>query len=226
MAFSVTGISGSVRRPSRTSTLVRTLLAAVDLRLPDGRLYQQATLGPTSVSEGLAPKPDTHRDRSVKRLTFIEMADAAPVIFSSLTRAQTSTASEAIVRSVETADALIVATPVYRASYTGALKHLFDLVDYQALAGKPVILAATGNSHLHGLVTEHQLRPLLSFFGALTVPTAIYASAADFAEYTLTSTAVLERIDRAADEIARLIAGPPTSARLSATDRQLVTATL
>jgi FMN reductase len=154
------------------------------------------------------------------------MAESAPVIFSSLTRAQTSTASEEIVRSVETADALIVATPVYRASYTGALKHLFDLVDYQALVGKPVILAATGNGYLHGLVTEHQLRPLLSFFGALTVPTAIYASEADFVEYTLTSAAVLERIDRAADEIARLIASPPPSARLSATDRQLVTATL
>jgi FMN reductase len=182
------------------------------------------------VSEGLAsggpPKPDTHIDRSAKRLTFIEMADAAPMIFSSLTRAQTSTASEAIVRSVETADALIVATPVYRGSYTGALKHLFDLVSHQALVGKPVILAATGSSHLHGLVTEHQLRPLLSFFGALTVPAAVYASEADFAEYTLVSAAVFERIDRAADEIARLIAGPPTSARLSATDRQLVTATL
>jgi FMN reductase len=227
MAFSVTGISGSVRRPSRTSTLVRTLLATVDRRLdPDGHLYQQETLRPICVSEGLAPKPDTHRDRSIKRLTIIEMAESAPVIFSSLTRAQTSTASEAIVRSVETADALIVATPVYRASYTGALKHLFDLVDYQALVGKPVILAATGNGYLHGLVTEHQLRPLLSFFGALTVPTAIYASEADFVEYTLTSAAVLERIDRAADEIARLIASPPPSARLSATDRQLVTATL
>jgi FMN reductase len=210
---------------------VRALLAAVDRRIdPDGHLYQQPTLGATSVSEGLArgglPKPDTHIDRSAKRLTFIEMADAAPVIFSSLARAQTSTASEAIVRSVETADALIVATPVYRASYTGALKHLFDLVDYQALFGKPVILAATGNSHLHGLVTEHQLRPLLSFFGALTVPIAIYASVADFADYTLTSPAVFERIDRAADEIARLIAGPPVSARLSATDRQPIAATL
>jgi FMN reductase len=231
MALSVIGISGSVRRPSRTSTLVRTLLDAVDRRLdPGGYLRQQPTLRPTRVSEGLAsggpPKPETHIDRSTNRLTFIEMADAAPIIFSSLTRDQTSPASEAIVRSVETADVLIVATPVYRGSYTGALKHLFDLVSHQALVGKPVILAATGSSHLHGLVTEHQLRPLLSFFGALTVPAAVYASEADFAEYTLTSAAVFERIDRAADEIARLILGPPTSARLSANDRQPVAATL
>ncbi len=231
MAFSITGISGSVRRPSRTSTLVRTLLTAVDRRLePDGRLYEKLAPRPTRVGEnyasGTPAKVDSHIERSVTKLTFVEMADAASVIFSSLTRAQTSDVGEAIIRSVETADALVVATPVYRASYTGALKHLFDLVDYQALAGKPVILAATGNSNLHGLVTEHQLRPLLSFFGALTVPTAIYASEADFAEYTLTSAAVFERIDRAADEIARLIAAPPPSARQAAADRQPVAAAL
>ena len=228
MAFSVTGISGSVRRPSRTSTLVRTLLATVDRRLdPDGHLRQKAASGPTWVHEGLASKPARQTESSINRLTFIEMADAAPAIFSSLTRAQTSTASEAIIRSVETVDALIVATPVYRGSYTGAFKHLFDLVSHQALFGEPVILAATGSSYLHGLVTEHQLRPLLSFFGALTVPTAIYASEADFDEYTLTSAAVFERIDRAADEIAGLIASPlPPAAKLSATDRQPVSATL
>jgi FMN reductase len=224
MAFSITGISGSVRRPSRTSTLVRTLLATIDRRLgSDGRAYEKLAPATARVAEGYAsgtpPRPDSHIDRFAAELTFIDMADAAPVIFSSLTRAQTSNAGEAIICSVETADALIVATPVYRASYTGALKHLFDLVDYQALVGKPVILAATGSSNLHGLVTEHQLRPLLSFFGALTVPTAIYASEADFADYTLTSPTVFERIDRAADEIARLITVPPPSARQAEVER-------
>lgn len=230
MPFSVTGISGSVRRPSRTSALVRTLLTAVDRRLGPGSHLQPPKLGPTGLGAasagGGAPEQDTDAGRPERRFTFIEMADAAPLIFSSLARAQTSAAGEAVVRSVETADALIVATPVYRASYTGALKHLFDLVNHEALIGKPVILAATGGSHLHGLVTEHQLRPLLGFFSALTVPTAIYATEADFDGYSLTNAAVTDRIDRAADELARLIAGPPTSARQSATDRQLVTATL
>jgi FMN reductase len=204
MVFSVTGISGSVRRPSRTSALVSDLMAAVDRRLG----------------------PDADTGRLEHRLTSIEMVDAAPLIFSSLTRAQASTAVGAIIRSVETADALIVATPVYRASYTGALEHLFDLVSHEALIGKPVILAATGGSHLHGLVTDHQLRPLLSFFGALTVPTTIYATEADFDGYSLTSAAVTDRIDRAADELARLIAGPLASARQPSTGRQPVAAIL
>lgn len=227
MAFSVIGISGSVRRPSRTSALVSALLAAVDRRLgPDGHL-NRPMLGPTGIAAlSAGGEQDTDAGQTEPRPTFIEMVDAAPLIFSSLTRAQTSAAGEAVVRSVETADALIVGTPVYRASYTGALKHLFDLVSHEALIGKPVILAATGGSHLHGLVTEHQLRPLLSFFGALTVPTAIYATEADFEGYSLTSQAVIDRIHRAADELGRLIAGPPASARQPAIGRQPIAAAL
>jgi FMN reductase len=195
MAFSVIGLSGSVRNPSRTSALVRMTLAAIDSRLgTDGHL--------------------------------IQMAEAAPLIFSALTRADAGASAEAIIRSVESADILVVATPVYRASYTGALKHLFDLVSPEALIGKPVVLAATGGSPLHGLVTEHQLRPLLSFFGALTVPCAIYASETDFDGFSLISTPVIERIDRAADEVLRLTAGYHASAGKPASGRQPVAAPL
>jgi FMN reductase len=229
MAVSVTGISGSVRRPSRTCTLVRALLGAIEQQLESDGYMNRPRLGPTAIGAwsagGGTPEQDTEARRREARLTLVDMADAAPLIFSSLTRPQTSPAGEAIVRSVETADALIVATPVYRGSYTGALKHLFDLVSHAALVGKPVILAATGSSHIHGLVTEHELRPLLGFFGALTVPTAIYAAEADFDEFTLTSAAVFERIGHAADDLARLIAGP-AMARKSATARQPAPATL
>ena len=78
------------------------------------------------------------------------------------------------------ADALIVGSPVYKGSYTGLFKHLFDFVEPEALAGKPVILTATGGGPRHALVVEHSLRPLFGFFTALTIPTAIYASDQDF----------------------------------------------
>ena len=77
---------------------------------------------------------------------------------------------------IERADLLIVGTPVYRGSYTGAFKHVFDLVRHDRLRGTPVILTATGGSQMHGLVTEHQLRPLFGFFGALSLPTTVYAT--------------------------------------------------
>jgi FMN reductase len=186
MSLSVVGISGSVRRVSRTTGLVRAVLDAVDRRV-DGR----------------------------SRL--IELVDAAPLLFSALTRAETRAEAEQIVRAVEQADILVVGTPVYRASYTGALKHLFDLVRHEALTGAKVVLVATGGTPLHGLMTEHQLRPLLSFFGAFTAPTAIYATESDFHDDVLTSRAVFERIDRAAGEIARLCdAGTCPSSRLVA----------
>ncbi|MFT4123522.1 MAG: NAD(P)H-dependent oxidoreductase [Microbacteriaceae bacterium] len=86
------------------------------------------------------------------------------------------------VRRVESAELLVVASPVYRASYTGLFKHLFDLVGQQALAGTPVLLAATGGDDRHSLVIEHQLRPLFGFFGAATLPLGVYARDADFAE--------------------------------------------
>lgn len=88
--------------------------------------------------------------------------------------------AESALRTAETADLLIPATPVFRGSYTGMFKHFFDLVDQYALANKPVILVATGGSERHALVLEYALRPLFGFFQALTVPVAFYAPAGDF----------------------------------------------
>jgi MsuE subfamily FMN reductase len=86
---------------------------------------------------------------------------------------------------VEEADAYLVATPIYRATYTGALKNFFDLVPNDPngsdpLRGKVVGLLATGGSDHHYLVLEHQLRPLFGFFGAYTPARAIYAASKDF----------------------------------------------
>jgi len=135
----------------------------------------------------------------------IELVDAAPILFKALRSDQLDAEGRAIIDAVEAADVLVVGSPVYRASYTGALKHLFDLVDYRALTGKRVILAATGGTPLHGLMTEHQLRPLFGFFNALTLPTSIYATETDFTDYEIASPVVQERIERAVSELAQVL---------------------
>lgn len=132
----------------------------------------------------------------------IELTDAAPHLFSALTPYQLAGEAREIVETVEQADLLVVATPVYRASMSGALKHLFDLVDHRGFLGKPVVLAATGGSLLHGLVTEHQLRPLFGFLNALTLPTTVYAVESDFEDYQIATAKVRDRIERVADEAA------------------------
>ncbi|PZM09522.1 FMN reductase [Rhizobium tubonense] len=143
-------------------------------------------------------------ERFTVEADFIELVDAAPVLFKALRADQLDGAGRTIVDAVEAADILVVGSPVYRASYTGALKHLFDLVDYRALAGKRVILVATGGTPLHGLMTEHQFRPLFGFFNAITIPTAIYATESDFTGYQLASDVVSNRIDRALLELASI----------------------
>lgn len=84
-----------------------------------------------------------------------------------------------LVEKIEQADVLVVGSPVYKGSYTGLLKHLFDQVHPDALHNKPVLLAATGASHSQALVIDHQLRPLFAFFRALIIPTGIFLNAGD-----------------------------------------------
>jgi FMN reductase len=142
---------------------------------------------------------------------LFDIVDAGPDVGAYRSPAELAGGTAKIVRALERADVLVVGSPVYKGSYTGLLKHLFDLTSPQALAGKPVILTATGGSPLHGLIIEHQLRPLLSFFGAHTAPTAIYAIDSDFRDYRIVNPTVAERIERSAREVARL-AAPATPA--------------
>ena len=94
---------------------------------------------------------------------------------------------------VEQADVLVVATPVYRGSYTGLFKHFFDLIHQDALIDTPVLLAATGGSERHALVIDHQLRPLFSFFQARTLPLGVYATDKDFVDQRLRDEALMDR---------------------------------
>jgi FMN reductase len=110
---------------------------------------------------------------------LIELSEIAPRLASAVHRVQAPADVEAQVEAIRSADLLVVASPVYRASYTGLFKHLFDLVHPEALFDLPVLLAATGGSDRHALVIDHQLRPLFSFFQARTLPVGVYASEAD-----------------------------------------------
>ncbi|MGB8928959.1 MAG: NAD(P)H-dependent oxidoreductase [Pantoea agglomerans] len=114
-----------------------------------------------------------------------------------------------IIQNIIGADVLVVGVPTYQASYPGMFKHLFDMIDPHALAGKPVILAATGGTERHALMIEHQLRPLFHYFRAATVPTAIYASRSEFDQLQLSGSGLIQRIHRATDELQCLISSRP-----------------
>lgn len=125
---------------------------------------------------------------------LVELGEIGPRLAGALHRGQLPADVEAHVKAIEAADLLVVASPVYRASFTGLFKHLFDLVHHEALIDVPVLLAATGGSERHALVIDHQLRPLFSFFQARTLPIGVYASESDFDGYAISNPALSERI--------------------------------
>jgi NAD(P)H-dependent FMN reductase len=86
----------------------------------------------------------------------------------------------ATIAAIEAANALVLATPVYRGSLTGSLKNLLDLTPVPALQGKVVGLVAMGASDHHFLGAERHLRDVLAFFGAVVMPVAVYLNNRDF----------------------------------------------
>lgn len=124
---------------------------------------------------------------------MVELGQLAPLLAGAIWRSQLPEVVERKLTVVEQADILVVATPVYRGSYTGLFKHFIDFIHQDALIDKPVFLAATGGSERHALVIEHQLRPLFSFFQARTLPLGIYATDKDFVDYRLQDPALIER---------------------------------
>jgi FMN reductase len=157
----IVGVSGSLKAPSRTITLVEELVGALAEQLPvESRIIRVNELGPSFAG--------------------------------ALNRSELPAEVEEALLAV-----LVVASPVYRASFTGLFKHLFDFVDQYALVDTPVLLAATGGSERHALIIEHQFRPLFSFFQALTLPVGVYAHDSDFTDYKLTSDLLRARITKA-----------------------------
>ncbi|MBK4992278.1 FMN reductase [Pseudomonas sp. S37] len=137
---------------------------------------------------------------------IVELGEIARPLGAALSRQELPAEVEQQLRLIEDADLLLVASPVYRGSYPGHLKHLIDLLHIDALIDTPVLLAATGGSERHALVLDHQLRPLFAFMQALTLPIGVYASQSDFTDYAVTCGALQQRIRLAAERAAPLFA--------------------
>jgi FMN reductase len=80
------------------------------------------------------------------------------------------------------AGTLVLATPVYRATYNGAMKAFLDRFSTDALARTVVVLAATAASPAHFLALDTGGRAVVASLGGWTVPTVVYATGADFAD--------------------------------------------
>lgn len=177
--------------------------------MPDHRPHIVAISGSVNRPSKSRALAEAVAEAASERLDFdfhaYDIIDAGPGLGAAFGRDQLSADAVRIVEAIEGADALIAVSPVYKGSYSGLFKHLFDFVSPTALVNKPVVVGATGGGHRHGLVVEHQLRPLFGFFSALTVPTSVYASDQEFRDGQPHNAVVRERIDLAAAQLAALL---------------------
>lgn len=131
---------------------------------------------------------------------IIDLAPLAGDIANALTAGFPSTALREVIEELAAADAVVAATPVYKAGISGLFKAFVDVLDNDLLVAKPVLLAGTAGTARHAMVVDDQMRPLFAFMRTLTTPTSVFAAPEDWAD-----PALGRRIGRASTEFVRLI---------------------
>lgn len=139
-------------------------------------------------------------------VTVIELRDLAHDVTDALLTGFPSVALRSALDAVRAADGIVAVTPIFSASYSGLFKSFIDVLDIDALAGTPVLLAATAGSARHSLTLEHALRPLFAYLRAVTTPTAVFAASEDWGTGVASGGDLRERVNRAASEFAGLVA--------------------
>jgi FMN reductase len=108
---------------------------------------------------------------------------------------------QAALARVEEADFVVIATPIYKAAYSGLLKAFLDLLPQDGLRGKAVLPLATGGSLAHLLAIDYALKPVLHALGARHIADAVFVADAQLprgsnGDYE-PERAVIERLERA-----------------------------
>ncbi len=169
------------------------------------------------LSDRLAAATERHlRDAGADvNVRIVELREHAQDLVNHLLTGFPSPGLQAEIDAVVGADGLIAVTPIFNASYSGLFKLFFDVVEKDGLAEMPTLLAATGGSARHSLAIDHAMRPLFAYLNAAVVATGVYAAAEDWGRAGIPADAgLVERIDRAAAELARAVAGrAPATAR-------------
>jgi FMN reductase len=177
-------VSAGLSTPSSTRLLADRLTAAVGERV---------------VSTG-----------STTEVTVIELRDLAHDITNNLLTGFAAPKLQDAIDALSTADGAILVTPIFTTSYSGLFKSFVDVLDPDALTGLPVLIAATGGTERHSLALDYSIRPLFTYLHAVVVPTAVYAASSDWGS----DQGLADRIDRAATELAPLLAASDRSRRV------------
>ncbi len=92
----------------------------------------------------------------------VDLADLGPELFD-----WSSASVRSAVDAVRSCSLLVVASPTYKATYTGLLKSFLDWFDTAGLDGITTVPVMVGAGAAHALAVEVHLRPLLIEIGAI-----------------------------------------------------------
>ncbi|GAA1985665.1 FMN reductase [Isoptericola halotolerans] len=137
----------------------------------------------------------------------VELREHAHAIMDAMLTGFPSGGLAEALQTVAEADALILVSPLFTTTYSGLFKSFVDIIDPDALTGKPVLLGATGGTPRHSLALDYSMRPLLTYLRTQVMPTVVFAATDDWAGQD--ESALPRRIARAGRELADAVAARP-----------------
>ncbi|MER7798102.1 CE1759 family FMN reductase [Microbacterium sp. NPDC096154] len=138
-----------------------------------------------------------------------ELRDYAHDIVNHMLAGFAPPALEKVLTQIASADAVIVATPIFSTSYSGLFKSFVDILDRDALVGKPVLIGANAGTARHSLAIDYAIRPLFAYLHAEPVSTGVFAASSDWGGKEDDVAPLSARIERGARELAEAIAAKP-----------------
>jgi FMN reductase len=139
-------------------------------------------------------------------LDVFELRDYAHDITNHLLTGFAPPALESMIDAVVSADAVIAVTPIFSTSYSGLFKSFIDVLDPDALTGKPVLIGANAGTARHSLAIDYAIRPLFTYLHAEPVSTGVFAASSDWGGSADQVAPLSERIERGARELAEAVA--------------------
>ena len=195
--------------------MLATLLAIHGTVTRPGRLYQaiQAAL---SGLEGF-PHPNPLPEGEEIRVETLHLGDYRISFADGRPLSGYDDDTQAVVERVIAADMYLIATPVFRASFTGALKNLLDHIPIEGFEGKACGLIGMGATDHHYLSIDAQLRPVMAWFGAHVAPGMVYLQSRHFQDGQLADSQAVADLQSLARSVVALhraaadggLSGPP-----------------
>jgi FMN reductase len=145
-------------------------------------------------------------------LRHVELRTLASELAGYLVTRVPSSVLQEVLDAVGTAAGVIAVTPVFNASFSGLFKLFFDLLEEGTLAGRPVLLAATGGTQRHSLVIDHAMLPMFHYLKARVLPLGVFAATKDWGG---SETRLSRRIAQAGAQFTELVVSTPVVQRAS-----------